>query len=383
MAHNNTVFAQLLKLVPRHEFEAAANRHHEGQRLRKMSRWGQFVALGMAQLTGRSSLRDIVSNLAKQSNKLYHLGVGVISRSSLARVNDRQPYTLFEALFGTLLSRCQGVAPKHGFRFRNKLYSFDASTIDLCLSIFPWAKFRRTKGAIKLHAAIDHDGLLPSFVAITDGKVHEVKMAHFARFPKGSIVVIDRGYTDYAWFWQLNCCENTFVIRQKRRARYRVVERRRVDRSRGLTSDQTIVITGANADRYPAALRRVGYRDPETGQRYYFLTNNFKLSAKTIADIYKARWQIELFFKWIKQNLKIKNFVGTSKNAVMTQIWIALCMYLLLAYIKFANRIGWSLQQILRLLHLNLFERRDFLALLSESPPQPPGDPRQLQLKFG
>jgi len=382
LAHHNTVFAQLLKFVPRHEFEALANQHHKGQKLRKMSRWSQFVALSLGQFAGRASLRDIVSNLSAQASKLYHLGSSGVSRSSLARVNENQPYTLYEALFHKLLARCQGVAPRHGFRFKNKLYSVDASTIDLCLSVFPWAKFRSTKGAVKLHVGLDHEGLLPSFVTVTDGKAHDVTVGRTLTLPRDSIVVMDRAYTDFTWFNALNNKGIFFVIRQKRNATYRIIERRDVCKRSGLTCDQTILITGAKASACPIPLRRIGYRDPETGKHYVFLTNHFRLSAKTIADIYKSRWQIELFFKCIKQNLKIKTFLGTSRNAVLTQIWIAMCAYLLLAWIKFSSRIDRSLQQMIRLLQLNLFDRRDLLSLLRGSPPEPPDTSRQFKLRF-
>jgi len=382
LSHHNTVFAQLLKLVSRHEFETLANQHHTGRRLRRMSRWSQFIAMAMGQLTSRQSLRDIESHLATQWRKLYHLGCSVVARSSLSRVNERQSYELYEALFHRLLHRCQSLAPRHGFRFKNKLYSLDASTIDLCLSVFPWAKFRTTKGAIKLHLGIDHDGHLPTFVSITDGKTHDITAGRTLELPKHSIVVFDRGYNDYAWFNQLNTKGLFFVTRLKKNARYRVIDRRSVDKSKGLTCDQTIELTGPKADRCPRQLRRVGYVDAETGQRYVFLTNHFGLAAGTIAAIYKERWQIELFFKWLKQNLRIKTFLGTSKNAVMTQIWIALCIYLLLAYLKFSSQLHRSLQQILRLLHLNLFDRRDLLTLLRGDPPVPKISPLQTRLVF-
>lgn len=382
MAHHNTVLAQLLKFIPRHEFETLANQHHQGRKLRKISRWSQFVAMGLGQLSGRSSLRDIISNVSAQASKLYHLGASTVSRSSLARVNEQQPHSLYEALFGKLLARCQGLAPKHGFRFKNKLYSLDASTIDLCLDVFPWAKFRSTKGAVKLHVGMDHSGYLPTFMTVTDGKVHDVTIGRTLKLPKQSIVVFDRGYTDYTWYNLLNDNAIFFVTRQKTNATYDVLERRPVAKNSGLTSDQTIKIKGTKAVDCPAALRRIGYRDPETGKHYVFLTNNFKLAASTIANIYKSRWQIELFFKWIKQNLKIKSFLGTSRNAVLTQIWIAICMYLLLSYIKFCNKLNLSLQQILRLLQLNLFERRDLLALLRGDPPESVGPQLQTQLQF-
>jgi putative transposase len=382
MAHHNTVFSQLLKLVPRHEFETLATQHHEGRKLRKMTRWSQFVAMTLAQLSGRSSLRDVVSNLSAQASKLYHLGSAIVSRSSLARVNEKQPYTLYERLAGKLLAQCQARAPRHGFRFKNKLYSLDASTIDLCLNVFPWAKFRSTKGAVKLHVGLDHDGMLPSFLTITDGKTHDITAARALQLPKGSIVVMDRGYNDYTWYNQLNTQGVFFVTRLRKNARYRVINRRSVLKSKGLTSDQTIELTGTKAENCPIKLRRIGFKDVETGKHYYFLTNNFELAAATIAEIYKARWQIELFFKWIKQNLKIKSFLGTSKNAVMTQIWIAICVYLLLAFLKFASQISKSFQQILRLLQLNLFDRRDLRRLLIGEPQEPPTLHLQTTLQF-
>ncbi len=382
LSHHNTVFSQLLKLVPRHEFESLAIRHHKGRKLRKTSRWSQFVAMATAQLSGRYSLRDVVSNLSAQAAKLYHLGTHAISRSTLARINQNQPYELYEQLAGKLLSRCEGHAPRHGFRFKNRLYSLDASTIDLCFSVFPWAKFRTTKGAVKLHVGLDHDGMLPTFLSITDGKTSDITAARALQLPKGSIVVMDRGYTDYAWYNQLDSQGIFFVTRLRKNARYRVTGRRKVCKAKGLTSDQTIQLSGTKAANCPIALRRIGYKDTETGNQYYFLTNHFGLAAATIAEIYKARWQIELFFKWIKQNLKIKTFLGTSRNAVMTQIWIAICVYLLLAYLKFASTIGHSLQQILRLLQLNLFERRDLQTLLVGKPPTPPDPQLSFRLRF-
>jgi hypothetical protein len=369
LAHHNTVFAQLLKYVPRHEFETLANQHHCGRSFRTASRWSQFVTLAMAQLAGRNSLRDIVENISAQAHRLYHLGSAKLTRSNLSRINEDKPYALYEALFGKLLNRCQGMTPGHDFRFDNPLYSLDASTIDLCLSAFPWANFRTTKGAIKLHIGLNHAGYLPEFVTITDGKTSDIEAGRALEFPRGSMVAIDRGYNDYAWYNQLTEKGIFFVTRLKSNAKTRVVSRRPVLSSKGLSSDQSIEFTGAlTAKKCPSQLRRIGYRDQETGKHYVFLTNNFKLAARTIADIYKARWQVELFFKWIKQNLKIKSFVGTSKNAVMTQIWIALCVYLLLAFIKFQSKLKKSMQQILRLLQLNLFEKRDLMALLRGEP---------------
>ena len=370
MSHCNTIFFQILKLVPRHEFEMLAKQHHSGRSFRTASRWSQFVTLAMAQLAGRISLRDIVENVSAQAHRLYHLGSAKLTRSNLSRINEDKPYAMYEALAGKLLNRCQGMAPGHKFRFKNPLYSLDASTIDLCLSVFPWASFRSTKSAIKLHIGLNHDGYLPEFVTITEGKTSDVEMGRTLAFPSGSIVVVDRGYNDYDWYNQLTEKGIFFVTRLKANAQYRVINRQPVLKNKGLTSDQTIRLTSIQAARKcPGQLRRVGYRDITTGKHYIFLTNNFKLAAKTIADIYKARWQVELFFKWIKQNLKIKSFIGTSKNAVMTQIWIAMCVYLLLAFIKFQSRMNKTMQQILRLLQLNLFEKRDLMALLRGDPP--------------
>ena len=370
MAHHNTVLSQLLKFIPRHEFETLANRHHSGRVFRTASRWSQFVTMAIAQLAGRNSLRDIVENISAQAHRLYHLGSGKLSRSNLSRINEDKPYALYEALFGKLLSRCQGITSGHTFRFKNPLYSMDASTIDLCLAVFPWADFRSTKGAIKLHVGLNHDGYLPQFATITDGKTSDIEVGRTLEFPKGSMVAIDRGYNDYAWYNQLTEKGIFFVTRLKSNAKVRVISRRPILPDKGLTSDHTIEFTSTQtAKKCPIQLRRVGYRDSETGRHYIFLTNNFTLAAKTIADIYKARWQVELFFKWVKQNLKIKSFIGTSKNAVLTQIWIALCVYLLLSFIKFQAKLKRSLQQILRVLHLNLFEKRDLKALLRGDPP--------------
>ena len=373
MAHCNTVLSQLLKWVPRHAFKSLAKRHHSGRSFRVASRWAQFVGLFMAQVTGRDSLRDIVDNLGAQAHRLYHWGGVELSRSSLACINRDKPYTLYEALFGKLLRRCQVGAPGHKFRFKNPLYSLDATPIELCLSAFPWADFRTTKGAIKLHVGLNHRGCLPEFVTITDGKTSDIAIGRTLRFPKGSLVVIDRGYNDYAWYKQWHDNGIFFVTRIKKDAAYRVVGRAAVLKSKGLTCDQSIVFTGIKASRQcPIPLRRIGYRDAETGKRYVFLTHHLKLAAKTVADLYQARWQVELFFKWIKQNLKLKSFIGTSNNAVMTQIWIALCVYLRLAFIKFQSRLDKSLQQMLRVLQLNLFDKRDLMGLLrGDRPPDP------------
>ena len=301
--------------------------------------------------------------------RLYHLGSAKLTRSNLSRINEDKPYTLYESLFGRLLARCQNKTKGHKFQFKNPLYSLDASTIDLCLSAFPWADFRSTKGAIKLHVGLNLNGHLPEFMTITEGNCADVTIGRTLAFPKGSIIAIDRGYNDYSWYKQLNDKGIFFVTRLKKNALYRVVERRCVLKNKGIRSDQTIEFRATKAAKEcPIRLRRIGYYDSTTGKHYVFLTNNFTLCAKTIADIYKARWDVELFFKWIKQNLKIKSFIGTSKNAVLTQIWIAMCVYLILMFIKLQSKIGKSMQQILRVLQLNLFEKRDLMALLRGDP---------------
>ena len=367
MAHCNTILSQILKLVPRHEFERLANRHHSGRSFRTASRWSQFVCMLVGQLTERKSLRDVVDSMGTQFRRLYHLGSANLSRSNLARINENKPHALYEELFGVLLRRAGQIAPGHKFRFKNDLYSMDATTIDLCLSVFPWAKFRKNKGGIKLNVAMNHRGNLPEFVSLSNANEHEMKAGREVNFPKGSIVAADRGYTGYKWYKTLIDKGIYFVVRLKSNAKIRVLERREVDRSSGVTSDQTIEFTGAvTSAKCPCKLRRVGFYDEVTGRHYVFLTNNFKLAASTIAQIYKSRWDIELFFKWIKQNLKIKSFYGTSRNAVLTQIWIAMCAYLLIALLKFQSKIDLSMQKIFRLLQLNLFEKWHLNDLLDQ-----------------
>lgn len=381
MAHANTVLAQLLKLMPRHEFQALTKHHHQGQKLRKMSRWDQFVALFMAQLTGRQSLRDIEANMNAQSNHRYHLGVGRIAKTSLARVNEKQPHTLYAALFEKLVKRCQGVSPRHKFRFKNPLFSVDSSLINLSLALFPWSDHNRHRGAVKLHVGLDHRGHFPAFANLTEGRRHDVPVGRKFDFPKGSIVIIDKGYTDYGWYKQLTDQGIFFVTRQRNNAVYNVVERRSVNRGNGVTSDQIIELAGNQLkNKSMPKLRRVGYRDPQTGKHYVFLTNHFDLAAKTIADVYRDRWQVELFFKTIKQNLKIHAFVGNSLNAVLTQIWIALIAYLLLSFLKFQSKTGWTEQRILRLLQANLFSKKDLMTLIRPSPPDATTLPPQMKL---
>jgi hypothetical protein len=369
MGHCNTLFHSMLNFIPRHQFAALESQHGTGRKARKFSRWNQFVHLMFMQLTGRASLRDGIQSMNSRAKDLYHLGAKPVARATFADANNMRPASFYQALFEKMYQHCRMISPKHKFKFKNKLYSLDASVIDLSLGAFPWASFRRTKSAVKIHTLLDHSGYLPAFVSITDGKTHESKVAKSINLSKGSIVVEDRAYTDYRWFCQLQENEIFFVTRQKTNAVYRVTERRQVNKKQGLCSDQTIVLTGPKGQLCPHSLRRVGYRDPETKKHYVFLTNNFKLSAKTIADIYKERWQIEIFFRWIKQNLKIKAFIGNSRNAVMTQIYVALIAYLLLCMFKYLSKVPASLQNLLRVIQLNLF-RNCSLEELFKPPPK-------------
>lgn len=366
MSHHNTAFHQLLQPLPRHEFESMAKQHHQGQKLRSASRWDQFIGLTMSQLSGRQSLRDIESSLLSQQSKLYHLGAKPIARTTLARINEKQPAELYETVFYKLLQRCSLRENNHKFRFKNPLYSLDASVIDLSLKLFPWAKCHQTKAAMKLHLGLNNSSLIPEFVALGDGKENDMVKGRQFHFPKGSIVAFDKGYIDYAWFGSLTKQGVSFVTRLRPNAVYKVTQSHN---SIGVDYDQSIELTSAHAQKQGAPkLRLVGYTCPETLRKYRFITNNFKLSARTIAAIYKDRWQVELFFKAIKQNLKIKAFLGGSKNAVMTQIWIAMISYLLLAYARHSARKGWTVQRIMRVLQLSLFERKPLQELLNPPP---------------
>ena len=381
MAYNSSVLSQLLKLLPRHEFEKQANGCDGKRRSDAMSRWSQFVALSIGQLAGRRSLRDIEATVRSQRHHHYHLGSQSISKSALGRANEQLDYRFYEGLFQSLYQRCMSSTRSHGFRFQHKLFSLDASLIDVSMQVFPWADFNRKKSAFKLHLGLDHDGLIPAFARVTRGKVSDMAQARLLALPSSSVVVFDKGFNCYRWHNSLTEQGIFFVSRIRGNAKYRVLKRHAVNKGSGITSDQTIEYTALRKDGDKLKpIRRVGYRDPETGKHYVFITNQFSWSAKTIADIYKQRWQVELFFKWIKQNLKIKAFLGTSENAVMTQIMAALCVYLLLAYLKFQSKISKSLQQIVRLLQLNLFTRRSLLDLLQ--PPDQRGLPPP-QLKLG
>jgi len=371
MAHRNTIFAQLLGHVSRHDFETLARKHHRGQKLRQASRWDQFVAMSLAHLSGRQSLRDIVSNQKAQSRRLYHTGSRGIARSTLARLNQKQSAHLYQDLFYHLYTRCQSLSPKHPFRFKHKLYSLDASMIHLSLKIFPWAKFNRVKAAVKLHVGLDHDGFLPAFVEITQSKFSDLEGSEEFHFPPHSIVVFDRGYHNYSSYQKLTDRRVFFVTRLRKNAIFQTLEHYPVTQGQGVLSDQKITWNGTYSIKLKtSSLRLVVYNDQESGKIFQFLTNHFDLDAKMIADIYKQRWQIELFFKWLKQHLQIRSFLGTTLNAVETQIWIALCVHLVLAYVKYLAHSIFSLHQILGLMQINLFIKRNLLELLHNQLPQ-------------
>ena len=351
MSHHNTLFSQTLSLIPRHVFQKLERRHKTGRSSRKFGFREQFTVMAFIQLAARRSMRDGLRCLSAAGNRLYHWGLKTVARSTLADANNSRPVGFFQDLFAEMYGLCAAKSPKHKFRFKSKLFSLDATTIRPCLSLFPWASFRQTKGGIRMHTLLDHDGHIPAFATVTDAKTHESRMAKALELPKGSIVVFDKGFISYPWFRTLGAKGVFFVTRLKRNAVYTLLERRPVNRTTGVTSDHIIeIVSGKTSLR----LRRIGYRDPESGKRHEFLTNHFRLSSKTIADIYKERWKIELFFKEIKQNLRIKSFVGNSENAVLIQLYTALTVYLLLAYQKFLSRLGLSVQQLFQLIQINL-----------------------------
>jgi len=385
MSYQNTIMNQVLHHYSRHDLEMAVKAHHNGRKPRRFSFWNQFATMTFSQLASRNSLRDIESTLTSHNSKWYHVGgASSVKKSTLADANATRNYKVYEELFFKAQSRFQNGFSKHRFKFKNKLFSLDSSTIDLCLSLMPWAKFRQTKGGIKLHTLLDHDGYIPSFISITDAKTHDVKEAKrkFV-FKKGSITAMDRGYVDFTFLRKIDENGAFFVTRLKSNTRYKVVSRNKILSGKGVTSDQIIQFTTYKGEKsYPKVLRRVRYVDEETGQAYEYITNHFKLSSVTIAGIYKDRWQVELFFKWIKQHLKIKTFVGTSKNAVMTQIWIAMCTFLLLAYLSFKSKVGNSILNVFRLIQIQLFHRKDLLELIGEKLKPKTVDLNKNQLKL-
>ena len=365
MAYNSTVFNQMLQLNSRHDFQKCVDRHNGDHRIRTLSCWDQYVHLMYAQTGGRDSLRDIANGTASLKEKLYHLGTKPAKRSTLSDANSKRPWKIYQDVFHNILGKVQKVAPKYKLDLPRPLYMMDSSTVSLCLSLFPWAKFRQKKGAVKIHTLLQADGLLPTFLHITNGKVHDAKAAKDIPVPKGSFLVIDRAYHDFKQYNQYNNNDIRFVTRMKTNAAYDVIASHAIDESTGVLADEIIQFRNAvTRNKYPHQLRKITYRDPKTGKELVFLTNEFELKAIAIADIYKARWEIELFFKAIKQNLKIKSFIGTSENAVMTQIYVAMIVYLIINYYKFKLRSGFSFQALFRLIQINVFERKSLVDLV-------------------
>jgi hypothetical protein len=370
-----SIFSQILQLIPRDSFEAGVRKHQAERHARGFSSWGQFVAMLFCQLAQAKSLREITEGLQASEGKLRHLGLPEApARSTLAYANSHRPWELFESVFYQLLAQCQqrlGVAKSGGkLGLPGKLLSLDATVIDLCASIFDWAQFRTTKGAVKLHLLLDHDGYLPCYAVITEGKVHEIQIARKLGLQRGTMLVFDRGYTDYDWFQRLTEEDVHFVTRLKDNATYIVVERRPASGD-GIRADEVIVLEKQARSEDAPFLRRVRYWDAENQRELVFLTNHLSLEATTVAKIYKERWQIELLFKALKQNLRIKSFVGTSANALKTQIWTALIALLAVKFLQLQTTFTWSLSRLVALLRQQLFVYRDLWRWL-ESPFEPP-----------
>jgi Domain of unknown function (DUF4372)/Transposase DDE domain len=363
-----SIFSQLLQLFPRTKFQEVVKKTKAERHARGFTCWGQFVSMLFCQLGRAHSLREITGGLKSCEGKLKHLGITAPSHSTLAYANEHRPWELYQGIFLELLGHCQSqVTGKKKFRFKNKLVSIDSSIIDLSVALFDWAKFRRTKGAIKLHLLLDHDGYLPSFAVITEGKVADVKVARQFRFDPGTILVDDRGYNDYELFGRWTAQGVFFVTRLKANALYEVVGERPVPQNRNVLKDELIELRGARAEeKCPHPLRLITFYDPDKDKIFLFLSNHMDLGASTIAAIYKDRWQIEIFFKALKQNLKIKTFVGTSANAVKTQIWTALIAMLVLRFLQLRSTFHWSLSNLVALLRMNLFTHRDLWAWLDQ-----------------
>ena len=381
----SSIFSQLLQLFPRLEFQhlvtmTQAERHAKG-----FTCWGQFVAMLFCQLGRAHSLREITGGLRSCEGKLKHLGIDAPSHSTLAYANEHRPWELYQHIFLKLFDRCrvQVKIGKKKFRFKNKLIGMDSSVIDLCLEMYDWAHFRRTKGAIKLHLLLDHDGYLPSFAIITEGNVSDIKVAHQFKFDPGTIVVDDRGYNDYGLFGRWTAQGVYFVTRMKENTLYEVIGEKDVPQHRHILKDEQIELIGVGAiEKCPYPLRRIEVSIPDKDDVLVFLTNHPTLGATTIAAIYKDRWQMELFFKALKQNLKIKTFVGTSSNAVKIQIWTALTAMLILRFLQLRSKFGWSLANLVALLRMNHFTHRDLWAWLNKPFEIPPLSYEQEQLKL-
>ena len=367
-----SIFSQVLKLFSRGEFEKAVKEHEAERHARGFTSWGQFMAMLFCQLGRAHSLREICGGLACCEGQLKHLGVPIApKKSTLAYANEHRPWQLYQTVFEQTLGKCQELVSSQGgrkkFRFKNKLMSLDGSIIDLSVSMFDWAKFRQTKGAIKLHLLLDHDGYLPSFGVVTEGRTSEIKVARTLRFDPGTILAIDRGYVDYEWFRELTQEEVYFVTRMKEKAVYEVKAEVEVPQDRNVVSDPIIYFPRlAREGEDPVLFRRVEIWDEEKQESIVFLTNRLAFGATTIAAIYKDRWQVELFFQALKQTRKVKTFVGTSANAVKTQVWTALIAMLVLKYLQLKSKFSWSLSNLAALLRQQLFFYRDLYLWLDD-----------------
>jgi len=365
-----TVFAQLISFISHNEFNRCVARYHGHKRVRQFSCWDQFLTMAFAQLTYRESLRDIEVCLQAQGRKLYHCGFhGPIRRSTLADANETRDWRIYADFAQSLIqiARPLYVGTDLGLELESTAYALDATTIDLCLSLFPWAKFRRKKGGIKLHTLLEIHSAIPVFIAITEALLHDVNVLDVLLVQPGSFIVMDRGYIDFARLYRLHLALASFVIRAKDNLSFRRRYSHPADRRSGIRSDQTIMLAGPKSSLlYPVALRRVSFHSPETDQQLVLLTNNFSIPALSVAGLYRYRWQIELFFKWIKQHLRIKRFFGTSINGVKTQIWIAISVYVLVAIIKKRLGLGLSLYTILQILSLTLFEKTPLLQVFED-----------------
>ena len=365
------VFPQFLSLLPRYDFQRIVKKYKGDYRTRHFKCWNQMACMIFAHIRQEDSLRDIDIALNAHAGKLYHMGIQQCPKSTLADANERRDYRIYEELAKLLMQRARReyAGTDLAIDVDNAVYALDASTIDLTLSLFPWAKFRKTKGAIKLHAMIDLRGNIPAFLTITDGKVHDVKAAPQVPIEAEGIYVVDRAYIDFEWLRGIDETDAFFVTRLKKSIRWTRVISHPVNKSFGLRSDQEILLFSKQSKaKYPKRLRRVSFRDETQNRTLVFLTNNFVLSAETIAALYKARWEIELFFKWIKQNLRVKSFYGTSPNAVKTQIWIAMIVYLILAILKERYLLQNSLSQLLHFLEVNLFETKPLISIFRTNP---------------
>ena len=363
-----SIFSQILQLFPKAEFLQAVRRTGAERRAKGFTCWGQFVAMLFCQLGRAHSLREITGGLRSCEGKLKHLGITAPSHSTLSYANAHRPWQLYQEIFFSLLAQVRSqIQGKKKFRFKNQLLTLDSTIIDLCLSVFNWAHFRRTKGAIKLHLLLDHDGYLPTYAWITEGNVSDVKIAQGFEFNAGTVVVDDRAYNDYGLFGKWTSQGVYFVTRMKDNAQYVAVGERKLPQNRNILNDELIELAAPLArEKCPYPLRRIEVYDPEKNEKVVFLTNQLDWGATTIARIYKDRWQIEIFFKALKQNLKIKTFVGTSPNAVKIQIWTALIAMLVLRYLQLISRFPWSLSNLVALLRMNLFTHRDLWAWLNE-----------------